>query len=530
MFLKGDFMSDSHPYILVIDTGSSSMRGILFDSGGYMRFCEQRTYTMRTEGKSAEYDPADFEHCLVSICRAAADWLKEQSVQVEALAFTSQRSSILPITSDGTPLCPIITWYDKRSADLADQMNDQVGSELFQLTGNYSFPVLSAPKIAWLRQNHPDLYEKAYKIIGIQDYLIYLCTGRFVTDSSLASRSHLMNIRTRRWDDDLLRIYQVDADKLADLVDPCSIVGSVTEDFSRLTNLPKGTSVIAAGGDQQCSVLGQGMLRPGAIGLTCGSGSYLSALSDEPLMDEKVRVCVTTAINPGYWVMEASTLSSGTVQDWMNRTFFQEKPDPSSGPYDLRLLQAEAAKSPLGARGLIMLPDLAGKGCPDWNEQARGAFLNIGFDHTRSDFARAMLEGLAAEIAECCQALSRLLPKVDSILITGGLTKSDLFNQMIADMIDFPIRKSSVRETTAIGAYLAAAYTLRRFPSLEEAYASLPAQAETAPATQKQLFTPDKSATEEYRRLSAVRRRLYDALAACDISPSTGFNEKGIRV
>ena len=177
-----------------------------------------------------------------------------------------------------------------------------------------------------------------------------------------------------------------------------------------------------------------------------------------------------------------------------------------------------------------MLPDLAGKGCPDWNEQARGAFLNIGFDHTRSDFARAMLEGLAAEIAECCQALSRLLPKVDSILITGGLTKSDLFNQMIADMIDFPIRKSSVRETTAIGAYLAAAYTLRRFPSLEEAYASLPAQAETAPATQKQLFTPDKFATEEYRRLSAVRRRLYDALAACDISPSTGFNEKGIRV
>ena len=150
-------MSDSKPYILVIDTGSSSMRGILFDSRGSMRFCEQRTYKMRTEGKCAEYDPADFEHCLITISRAAADWLDQQDASVEALAFTSQRSSILPITSNGKPLCPIITWYDKRSADLADHMNEQVGSELFRLTGNYSFPVLSAPKIAWLRQNHPTL-------------------------------------------------------------------------------------------------------------------------------------------------------------------------------------------------------------------------------------------------------------------------------------------------------------------------------------------------------------------------------------
>ena len=492
--------------ILVVDTGSSSMRGILFDERGNMCFTEQLQYSMRTEGDAAEYDPQDFQRCLMTICHTCAVWADEHGVSIEAISFTSQRSSILPVDRNGAPLGPIITWYDKRSAMICADMNAHYGKRLYSLSGMKATPVLSAPKISWLKRTRPEIYQAAYKIIGIQDYLIFMCTGRFVTDTSLASRTHLMNIKTRRWDEELMALYCVDPGKLAELVPPCSIVGRTHAAFFKETGIAEGTPVIAGGGDQQCSVLGQGLLKPGAVGLTCGSGAYLAAVVDEPLMDEQMRVNVNAAVSPGQWVIEASTLSSGTVQDWLNRLLYTDVKNQS---YPLECLQSEAAASPAGAKGLIMLPDLAGKGCPDWNDYARGAFLNVSFAHTRGDFARAMLEGLAAEIAECYAVLHTLMPQIPTVSVTGGVTKSSLFNQIVSDMIDFSIKQCNNKETTAIGAYLAAEFALGKYSTLEAAFAALPSTGEGL------RYTPSRQAADLYKEINHTRRSIYDALAAC---------------
>ena len=493
-------------YILVIDTGSSSMRGVLFDQQGNMCFTEQKYYSMYTVGDTAEYDPIDFSNCLSSICSACAAWSMEKKDVIEAISFTSQRSSILPVKADGTPLTKIMTWYDKRASMISENMNANHGELLYSLAGMKASPIFSAPKIAWLKLNRREIYDAAYKIIGIQDFLIYLCTGRFVTDTSLASRSHLMNVHERIWDKTLLSLYDIDIEKLADLVAPCSIVGHITSSFAEKTGLTAGTPVIAGGGDQQCSVLGQGILHSGACGLTCGSGSYLAAVSDFPILDKEMRVNVNAAITPGQWIIEVNSLSSGTVQDWLNRTFYQKEKDQT---YPLERLHMEASSSPAGANGLIMLPDLAGKGCPDWNDQARGSFLNINFSHTRSDFARAMLEGLASEITECYDVLASLLPEIRTLCITGGVTRCELFNQLIADMIDYPIYQCNNMETTAIGAYLAALYGLKKYDTFEDAYASLP---HTSP---QKLYHPNADAVTIYKKINSYRRRLYDALATC---------------
>ena len=496
-------------HILVIDTGSSSMRGILFSENGSMDLTEQYSYSMKISGDAAEYDPKDFEDCLISVCKAAVSWCQEHQASVDALSFTSQRSSILPVTSEGRPLGMFMTWYDKRAADICKEMNQEYGRMLYLRAGMKASPVLSAPKMKWLKKERPDIYHKADKIIGIQDYLIYLCTGRFVTDTTLASRTHLMNIDTRGWDRDLLTLYGIDKEKLADLTDPASIVGKFSGTFSHITGIRQGTPVITAGGAQQVSVLGQGLLKTGDIGLTCGSGAYLAMVTDEPLLDEEMRVNVSTAVSPGQWVMEASTLSSGTVQDWMERLFYkrEEEKDPS-----VRLLHEEAAGSPAGARGLIMLPDLAGKGCPDWNDEAKGAFLNVKFEHTRPDFARAMLEGLVSEMAECYAVLTDLMQGSalkKGISVTGGLTRSSLFTQMTADMLNCPVHQCTNYETTAYGAFLAADYALGRHASLLEAWK----------AKERTLafrtFEPDKAAVQVYREINAKRRKFYEALSAC---------------
>ena len=509
------------PAILVIDTGSSSMRGILFDENGEILRKERRKYFMSVEADgTAEQDPGVFARCLAEICAACAGWARAAGRSIAALSFTSQRSSILPLSRQGQPLCNVITWYDKRSAAICEQMIRSHGDELYALAGMRPTPVLSAPKMAWLRQNRPGVYREADKIVGIHDYLLLLCTGRAVTDATLASRTCLMDIRRLCWSGRLLELFGLDGDKLCKLLPPGSVVGPVTRCFAEKTGLAPGTPVVTAGGDQQCSVLGQGLLRAGMAGVTVGTGAYLAAVSDGPVFDPLRRVNLNAAASPGQWVLEASTLSSGSVYDWFNRLFY---PEPGQS-YPMEHIDREVSASPAGARGVLMLPDLAGKGCPDWDDWAHGVFYNLSFATTRGDCARALLEGIAAEIAECHQVLRQLLPGIGPIRSTGGLAKFDTFDQILSDMIEFPVERCTIEETTAIGAFLSAGRALGWVSSLEEACGRLPGGGAA------RRFEPQAEEVSLYRQLNAARRQLAQSLPDRELSRLlTGLRSQQLR-
>ena len=490
--------------ILVIDTGSSSMRGILFSPEGKILHREQRKYFMRVEESGiAEQSPAQYAEALLEICTACGKQAASQNTRIRALSFTSQRSSILPLDRAGQPLCDIITWYDKRSVAICEEKIRIFGDEIYAIAGMKPTPVLSAPKMLWLRRTNPQLYDKAEKIVGIHDYLLYLCTGRLVTDATLASRTCLMDSRTLQWSDRLLEIFELDRSKLCTLLVPGSAIGCISAEFARQTGLSADTEVISAGGDQQCSVLGQGLLRPGMAGVTVGTGAYLAAICDQPYFDPKQRVNLNAAVTPGHWVLEASTLSSGAVYDWFNRLFYTE----SGQSYPMELIDREVSGSPAGARGVLALPDLAGKGCPDWDDWAHGTFYNLDFSSTRGDIARALLEGIAAEIAECHAVLREIDSRIMNISVTGGLAKFGKFVQILADMIEFSIDRCTIEETTAIGAYLAASAALGWAESIEEACNKfLHDQPEPI------RFDPNPANTAVYRRVNQARRLLSNAL------------------
>ena len=128
---------------------------------------------------------------------------------IGALSFTSQRSSILPLSAEGKPLGRIMTWYDKRAAAICEELKQRHAQEIYRIAGMLPTPVLSAPKIAWLRRHRPRIYAASHKILGIHDYLIYLCTGELVTDVTLASRTNLMDARSLTWSPRLLEIFEV---------------------------------------------------------------------------------------------------------------------------------------------------------------------------------------------------------------------------------------------------------------------------------------------------------------------------------
>ena len=241
---------------LILDVGTSSMRGILFREDGTMLHTVQKEYQVITlEHGWVEQNPLDFKDSMTQIVKESAEFAAQEEESIDVVALTSQRSSVIPVDREGNHLGNAQMWQDKRTVPLCQAMEEH-HREIFQLCGSRVNPVFSGAKMKWMRQNQPDLYEKAYKLTVIPDYLVYHMTGNFYTDYTYGSRSLLMNLKTCRWDPRLLELFEVDEEKLCELKAPGSILGYTTKEFAEQTGLKEGVPVISAGGDQQCAALG----------------------------------------------------------------------------------------------------------------------------------------------------------------------------------------------------------------------------------------------------------------------------------
>ncbi len=488
--------------ILTIDVGSSSMRGCLFDPSGSILLSASRQYSMQSDDfvqveMEADIFASSLHAILTGISRGAA----ERGYSVDAVALTSQRSSILPLDAKGNPLHPIIMWHDKRSAPICDELSTY-HKDIYGICGMRPTPVFSAPKMAWLRRNRPEIYKAAHKLVGIHDYLLFLLTGKMVTDTSLASRTNLFNIQKLAWSDDLLRIFGLDKEKLCEALPVGGICGTASTTFAAECGLKNGIPVISAGGDQQCAALGLGVLEHGAVGINSGSGSYVIASSDRPCLDPQMRVLCNVSAVPGKWIVEGSVLSSGLVYKWFKDEFCPN-------------LEAFAdvneccSFSPPGARGLIMIPSLSGKGAPYWDPQARGSFHNISLGTTHADFARSVLEGIVASLADCLEVVREVagLDKFSSVTCAGGLTANELYNHIQCDTYQTPLRALSSAESTTRGAWISASVTL----GLHAGYAE--ALALSISREQTRLYEPDPAAGVVYGRVREARRYIYETLS-----------------
>ena len=480
--------------ILVLDVGTSSMRGTLLDECARTRFAAQvRYHPDFLENGWAEQDPADWESAMIRLCREAAE-----QEQVDAVAITSQRSSVIPVDRAGRPLRPAIMWQDTRNRALCEQLKSE-NDWVFRRCGSRINTVYSGGKMAWFRRNEPDLHAKTWKLLVIPDYLIHRMTGEYRTDHTYASRSLLMDLEHRRWDGQLLELFGIPEEKLCDLVEPGSIIGSVTGEFGRLTGLRSGTPVVTCGGDQQCGAMGQGVFAPGSAAVNTGTGAYLLSVVERIPADLKQDVVCNAAAVPGAYILESSVLTCCSALDWLTDTVY--------GGFDYAELDGELAKSPPGAGGVVCLPYFQGRGAPDWNSGARGAFYGVSLGTGRADLLRALLEGVCCEISGHIGRMEAYLP-IDSVTAAGGMTRSAALNQMQADIYEKPVRLCDETEATTRGAWMNAAAALGVCGSLSETW-KLAGREGTVCLTDREKQTC-------YRALKEKQARLYESAWRAD--------------
>lgn len=490
------------PNIVVIDVGTSSMRATVFDRRGQALHTVRSSYQPHYLGDGrVEQNPLTWLRSLIDLSRSTVEWAANEGLSLDAVSLTSQRSSAIPVDASGVPLHDAIMWQDTRTASLCEEMSDQI-APIYALTGLRLSPVLAAPKFSWFKKNRPDLYRQAHKLLTIADYLVMQMTGRFVTDHTYGSRTLLMNVQTLRWDAELLRVFDLDLEKLCELAPQGSVIGRISDTFRSQTGLPSGIPVISAGGDQQCGALGAGVLNPGSIQITTGTGSYVIAAIQRPHLDPMMKVLCSVAAVPGQFILESSILTTSALYSWTGKALYESADDTDM----FRRLERDALSATAGANGLIFLPYFQGRGSPDWNANATGVLANMTLATTRADIVQSVLEGIAAEIAENVELIRDRLAGEVVVFSSGGLSNFDEFNQIQADMLNLPISVPTNKETTSLGAWITAAVAMGIFHGHSAAFES--AQKGVSPC----VYKPRAENVQLYEQIKVNRALLYKTL------------------
>lgn len=453
--------------IAVVDVGTTSVRVSLLDASGSTLTVQQNS-APPTYGSAgfAEQNPTSWPQTVLRLLRHVVATCRNAEHQVVAVAVTAQRSSVIPLDAADHPLRDAIMWQDTRPHAICQELKNHEGLEarIYRKTGVRILSVFSAPKIMWIARHEPDIATMAARYVGVQDLVLHALTGRFVTDRTFAGRSLLYDVHTRDWDDELLNIFQVSRSTLSDLVNPGDIIGGITEEVAQQTGLSPGIPVITAGGDQQCAALGMGLTSTDRLVINTGTGSYVLGLADAPKTDEKMRFFSNPAATPAHFTVEAALPATGSAYRWLNRTVFNR-----TDPDDFSSINEAATRAPAGANGVRIIPHLQGSGTPDWNSADTGTLSGLTLATSPDDIARAMLEGIATEIAEAVHLVVETTGKPSKITSSGGLAAFPLFTSILESKIGIPLQVPSITESTSHGAWAVASTALGWYPSPEAA-------------------------------------------------------------
>ena len=482
--------------ILVLDIGTTSMRGILYEKNGNKIALSRRENHLVFLGDSLiEEDPQEFaDNTLAIIHELLRDY---PSDHIEAVAITSQRSSIIPVDVSGHPLLPTIMWQDTRNRSICNELS-VYNARLFQLTGAEVSTVFSGSKMTWVRRNQPEIYRRVHKFLNIPEYVCFLMTGEYVSDMTYASRTGMMDLRRGCWHPELLSLYEVEEEKLCELKEPGDTAGYITAAYAALSGLPEGIPVLHCGGDQQCAAVGHGILTEGDLSITMGTGGFIAAACDSLPPTLPDRMIWNRAAVPGSFIMEANVLSCGAALEWCARELYgMEK-------IDYQKLEEELHKENF-VSSCIVVPFFSGRGAPDWDPKARAVFANISTATRRSELFKSTMESIFMEIAGHLNDFAREV-EIRRIFCGGGMTASPALNQLQADVYGRSVFCTEDPEATGLGCLSVALAGLGEFPSVQEARRTL------AAGEKLTEYRPDPDKSRQYEDKRQQMLALYESV------------------
>ena len=450
-------------YVIGCDVGSQGTKMILLSIAG--QFAGEAY-----EGYSIDYPhplwaEQPVERWLSALILAIRRLLSESGVRpenVRALSLATQVDGIVSIDSNGQPLHPAIIWMDRRASAQCEHVREYLDEQqIFQLTGLNLDATHVAPKIRWLADHHPAIYQQAAYFLLPGSYMAYALTGELGVDFSNASSTLLMDVHTKTWSDTMINAFAIDKSKLVPISAATSILGTLRPALAENLGLSAGTLVMVGCGDEHAACLGAGVTRPGVVGDIAGTAEPVCAAAAQVAFDATRLVETHCHADPDLWLLENPGFVSGGNYRWLRDEFARGE--------TYTALDSEAARVPPGAEGLTFLPSLMGAMAPTWNEAARGTYAGFTLAHTRGHFVRALLEGSAYAVRDITTQMQSAGIELSELRVVGGGAKSRLWNQIKADVTGLQVNVPEITETTALGAAFLALVGIGAYATLSEA-------------------------------------------------------------
>jgi xylulokinase len=485
-------------FVIGIDVGSQSIKGVLIDPAGQLRATASHGLTMNHPyGGWAEQDPRHWEE---GVAHVVATLLQEASVagdDVGALCLACQVDGVVPISTRGEALGPAIIWLDRRADLQARELAAEVGAEqLFELTGLVADASHSGPKIMWLRDNDPRVFAEAWAFPPAAGYLVYRFTSELVVDHANASSSLLYDLRSRQWSEQLLDAAGINASQLGRIGEASDVAGALTSRAAKSLGLSTLCRVLVGTGDEHAGSIGSGAISNGVITDVTGTAEPVTVATDTFVLDYEGLVETHAHAIPGFYLVENPGFVSGGSTLWLSQSVLNIS---QAAFFDL------AASAPAGSDGVLFLPALSGAMTPRWNAQMRGAFAGLSMSHPSNAMARAVLEGCAFALRDITDRFEQLGLGEDEIRVVGGGAQSELWMQIKADVTGRPVHRVLVKEATALGAGLLAGVAAGTFIDISDAVTRTIKLAD-------EPYLPDPSRMSLYRDAYVKYRALFDGV------------------
>jgi glycerol kinase len=440
-------------YVLAIDQGTTSTRAIVFDGDMRIAGIGQKEFTqIFPKSGWVEHDPEEIWETVLWAIKQALKEAKLQASEIAAIGITNQRETVVVWEREsGKPIHNAIVWQDRRTASYCEKLKRQDLEKLFtRRTGLLLDPYFSGTKLSWMLANVKGARARAAKgelCFGtIDTFLIWRLTGgkSFVTDATNASRTLIYNIADNRWDEDLLEILRIPAAMLPEVKD-CADEFGITDESLFGAAIP----ILGVAGDQQAAVIGQACFEPGMMKSTYGTGCFAVLNTGADMVRSKNRLLTTIAYRLNgetTYALEGSIFIAGAAVQWLR---------DGLGIIERASQTGELAEEADPQQEVYLVPAFTGLGAPYWDAEARGAMFGLTRATGPAEISRAALEAVCYQTRDLYDAMQKDWRNANGstvLRVDGGMVASDWTMQRLSDLIDAPVDRPTILETTALGA------------------------------------------------------------------------------
>ena len=461
-------------YILSIDVGTTALKAVLFGVDGSQKASSNQEYEL--EKPAANIVEVEAEVYWQAVKKAVSEILNSSQIapeQILSVGVTSQGETLIVLDKDGKALRKAIVWLDSRASEEVCEITERFSmDEIYRVSGQHEvFAGWTAAKILWIRKNEPEIFSKAAKFLMLEDYLIYRLTGEFATDHALNPSTLYYDIKNFRWWDDMLEFLQISREQLPKLLFSGEIAGKINCDIG----LSSKTKVTVAPIDQISGAVGAGNIAPGMITETTGSALAICATLGQLEYDPAKQAGIYLHAQKGNYVLLPWNPTAGMIFRWFR--------DELGCGKSYQEMEEKAAEVVPGADGLTVLPHF---------NDAGGAFIGLTLAHSQAHIVRAIFESVAFMLREHIELLESMGVEIKEICSLGGASRSNLWTQIKADVLQKNITLMECDETTCLGAAVLSAAGLGVYQDLETAKNNM--------VRSRKIIEPNKENTDIYNQ------------------------------